>query len=81
MTNNDMGPAFGFLLIGMLAFLILTNITRNSNSVLISRAMKILDDSFSESIVQDKDITDSFQNSMGDETISTDSGSSGDLSW
>ena len=81
MTNNDMGPAFGFLLIGMLAFLILTNITRNSNSVLISRAMKILDDSFSESIVQDKDITDSFQNSMDDETISTDSGSSGDLSW
>ena len=81
MTNNDMGPAFGFLLIGMLAFLILTNITRNSNIVLISRAMKILDDSFSESIVQDKDITDSFQNSMDDETISTDSGSSGDLSW
>ena len=79
MTNNDMGPAFVFLLIGMLAFLILTNITRNSNSVLISRAMKILDESFSESIVQDKDISDSFQNSMDNEMISTESGSSEDL--
>ena len=81
MTNNDMGPAFGFLLIGMLAFLILTNITRNSNSVLISRAMKILDDSFSESIVQNKDISDPFQDSMDGEMFSTESGSSGDLSW
>ena len=81
MINNDMGPAFGFLLIGMLAFLILTNITQNSNSVLISRAMKILDDSFSESIIKDKDITDPFQDSMNDETIPRDSGSSGDLSW
>ena len=76
-----MGPAFGFLLIGMLAFLILTNITRNSNSVLISRAMKILDDSFSDYIIQDKDISDPYQNSIDDGTISIDSGSPGDLSW
>ncbi len=79
MTNNDMGPAFGFMLIGMLVLLLLTNITRNSNSILISRAMKILDESFSESIVQDKDISDSFQNSMDNEMISTESGSSEDL--
>ena len=74
-----MGPAFGFMLIGMLVLLLLTNITRNSNSILISRAMKILDESFSESIAQDKDISDSFQNSMDNEMISTESGSSEDL--
>ncbi len=78
MTNNDMGPAFGFLLIGMLALLLLTNITRNTNSVLISRALKILDESFSESIIQDKDISGSFQNSMDDEMIKTEAGSSED---
>ena len=75
MTNNDMGPAFGFLLIGMLAFLILSNITRNSNSALISRAMKVLDESFSESSIPD------IQNPMDDEMIFTESESSGDLSW
>lgn len=78
MTNNDMGPAFGFLLIGMLALLLLTNITRKTNSVLISRALKILDESFSESIIQDKDISGSFQNSMDDEMIQTEAGSSED---
>ena len=81
MTNNDMGPAFGFLLIGMLAFLLLTNITRNSNSILISRALKILDDSFSESIEQDQDISGSLQNSMDNEMIPTESGYTGDWSW
>ena len=59
MTNNDMGPAFGFILIAMMAFLILNNITGNSNSALFTRAMKILDNSFSESIVQHEDISDS----------------------
>lgn len=78
MTNNDMGPAFGFLLIGMLALLLLTNITRKTNSVLISRALKILDESFSECIIQDKDISGSFQNSMDDEMIQTEAGSSED---
>ena len=77
MTNNDMGPAFGFMLIGMLALLLLTNITRNSNSTLFTRAMKILDDSFSESIVQNEDISDSFQNHVDNEQIIT----SEDLSW
>ena len=75
MTNNDMGPAFGFMLIGMLALLILTSITRNSNSAVISRAMKVLDESFSESSIPD------IQNPMEDEMIFTESGSSGDLSW
>ncbi len=78
MTNNDMGPAFGFLLIGMLALLLLTNITRKTNSVLILRSLKILDESFSESIIQDKDISGSFQNSMDDEMIQTEAGSSED---
>ena len=54
-----MGPAFGFILIAMMAFLILNNITGNSNSALFTRAMKILDNSFSESIVQHEDISDS----------------------
>ncbi|MBQ4514842.1 MAG: hypothetical protein II969_17750 [Anaerolineaceae bacterium] len=81
MTNNDMGPAFGFMLIGMLALLLLTNISRNSNSVLISRALKILDDSFSESIVQNQDISGSFQNSPENEMIPTESGYTGDWSW
>ena len=75
MTNNDMGPAFGFMLIGMLALLILTSITRDSNSALITRAMKILDESFSESRIP------AIQNPMDDEMIFTESGSSGDLSW
>ena len=75
MTNNDMGPAFGFMLIGMLALLILTSITRDSNSALISRAMKVLDESFSESRIP------AIQNPMDDEMIFTESGSSGDLSW
>lgn len=76
-----MGPAFGFMLIGMLALLLLTNISRNSNSVLISRALKILDDSFSESIVQNQDISGSFQNSPENEMIPTESGYTGDWSW
>ena len=75
MTNNDIGPAFGFMLIGMLALLILTSITRDSNSALITRAMKILDESFSESRIP------AIQNPMDDEMIFTESGSSGDLSW
>ncbi len=70
-----MGPAFGFMLIGMLALLILTSITRDSNSALITRAMIILDESFSESRIP------AIQNPMDDEMIFTESGSSGDLSW
>ena len=77
MTNNDMGPTFGFILIAMVAFLILNSITRNSNSALFTRAMRILDDSFSESIVQNEDISDSFQNPVDDVKIFT----SEDLSW
>ena len=75
MTNNDMGPAFGFMLIGMLALLILTSITRDSNSALITRAMKVLDESFSESGTPD------IQNQTDDEMIFTESGSSESLSW
>ena len=75
MTSNDMGPAFGFMLIGMLALVILTNITRDSNSALISRAMKVLDESFSESSISD------IQNPPDDEMIFTESGSSESLSW
>ena len=75
MTSNDMGPAFGFMLIGMLALLILTSITRDSNSALITRAMKALDESFSESSIPD------IQNPPDDEMIFTESGSSESLSW
>ena len=75
MTSNDMGPAFGFMLIGMLALLILTSITRESNSALITRAMKVLDESFSESGTPD------IQNPPDDEMIFTESGSSESLSW
>ena len=76
MTNNDIGPAFGFILIAMTAFLILTSITGNSNSALITRAMKALDASFSES-TSIRDI----QNPSDEEMIFSESGSSGDLSW
>lgn len=75
MTNNDMGPAFGFILIGMLALLILASITRDSNSALITRAMKVLDESFSESSIPN------IQNPPDDEMIFTESGSSESLSW
>ena len=75
MTNNDMGPAFGFILIGMLALLILDSITRDSNSALITRAMKVLDESFSESSIPN------IQNPPDDEMIFTESGSSESLSW
>ena len=75
MTNNDMGPAFGFMLIGMLALLILASISRDSNSALITRAMKVLDESFSESSIPD------IQNPPDDEMIFTESGSSESLSW
>lgn len=75
MTSNDMGPAFGFMLIGMLALLILASISRDSNSALITRAMKVLDESFSESSIPD------IQNPPDDEMIFTESGSSESLSW
>ncbi len=75
MTNRDMGPAFGFMLIVMLALLILTSITGNSNSALITRAMRVLDESFSESRIRD------IQTPMVDEMIFTGSGSSEDLPW
>ena len=77
MTSNDMGPAFGFILIAMTAFLILNSITGNSNSALFTRALKILDDSFSESIVQNEDISDSLRNHMDNEQIFETE----DLSW
>ena len=70
-----MGPAFGFMLIGMLALLILASITRDSNSALITRAMKVLDESFSESSIPN------IQNPSDEEMIFSESGSSGDLSW
>ncbi len=72
-----MGPTFGFILIAMTAFLILNSITRNSNSALFTRAMKILDDSFSESIAQNEDISDSLRNHMDNEQIFDTE----DLSW
>ena len=75
MTSNDMGPAFGFMLIGMLALLILASISRDSNSALITRAMKVLDESFSESSIPD------IQNPTDDEMTFTESGSSESLSW
>ena len=70
-----MGPAFGFILIAMTAFLILTSITGNSNSALITRAMKALDESFSDNGIPD------IQNPSDEEMIFSESGSSGDLSW
>ncbi|MBQ4513781.1 MAG: hypothetical protein II969_12370 [Anaerolineaceae bacterium] len=75
MTNNDMGPAFGFILVGMLALLFLTSITSDPNNALISRAMKVLDEKFSESSIPD------IQNPKDDEMIFTESGPSESLSW
>ena len=75
MTNNDMGPAFGFILVGMLALLFLTSITSDPNNALIARAMKVLDERFSESSIPD------IQNPKDDEMIFTESGPSESLSW
>ena len=71
-----MGPAFGFILIAMMALLILNSITVNTNSPLFNRAMKVLDDSFSESIVQNEDISDPLKNMDNGQIFGTE-----DLSW
>ena len=71
-----MGPAFGFILIAMMALLILNSITVNSNSPLFNRAMKVLDDSFSESIVQNEDISDPLKNMDNGQIFDSE-----DLSW
>ena len=81
MTNNDMGPAFGFMLIGMMILLLLSSVTVNSNSFLISRALKLLDESFSESIGQNEDLSESSQNPEKDETYISESGPSEELPW
>ena len=81
MTNNDMGPAFGFMLIGMMILLLLSSVTVNSNSFLISRALKLLDESFSESIGQNEGLSESSQNPDKDETYISESGSSEELPW
>ena len=81
MTNNDKDPVFGFMLMCMMVLLIFTNITVNSNSLLIARALKILEESFSESTVYDKDIAGAFQNPTDNAMILSESGSSEDLSW
>ncbi len=72
-----MGPAFGFILIAMMAFLILNSITGYSNNAFITRAMKSLNDCFPESIVTNEDISGSLQNHMDNEQIYD----SEDLSW
>ena len=74
MASNDMGPAFGFILIAMMVLLILNSIAVNSNSSLFNRAMKVLDDSFSDSIVQNEDISDN--NMDNGQIFGTE-----DLSW
>ncbi len=71
-----MGPAFGFILIAMMALLILNSITVNSKSPLFNRAMKVLDDSFSDSIVQNEDISDPLNNMDNGQIFGTE-----DLSW
>ena len=71
-----MGPAFGFILIAMMALLILNSITVNTNSPLFNRAMKVLDDSFSESIVQNEDISDPLKNMDNGQIFDSE-----DLSW
>ena len=76
MASNDMGPAFGFILIAMMVLLILNSITVNSNSPLFNRAMKVLDDSFSESIVQNEDISDPLKNMDNGQIFGSE-----DLSW
>ena len=81
MTNNDMVPALGFMLIGMPVFLILTSITGISSSALITRAMKVPDERFSETSEQPRDISDSFHNSTDDDMFLGKSVSSEDLSW
>ena len=71
-----MGPAFGFILIAMMALLILNSITVNSKSPLFNRAMKVLDDSFSDSIVQNEDISDPLKNMDNGQIFDSE-----DLSW
>ena len=71
-----MGPAFGFILIAMMALLILNSIAVNSKSPLFNRAMKVLDDSFSDSIVQNEDISDPLNNMDNGQIFGTE-----DLSW
>ena len=71
-----MGPAFGFILIAMMTLLILNSITVNSKSPLFNRAMKVLDDSFSDSIVQNEDISDPLNNMDNGQIFGTE-----DLSW
>lgn len=75
MTNNNMGPAFEFMLIGMLVLLVITSISVNSNSVLITRAIKELEESFSGNRIPD------IQNPTEDDMLFTESGASEDLSW
>lgn len=70
-----MGPAFGFMLIVMLALLTLTSITGNSNSFLITDAIKALDKSFSVNSIRD------IQPLMINKVFFTGSGSSEDLPW
>ena len=80
MTNNDKGPVFGFMLMCMMVLLIITNITVNSNSLLIARELRILEESFSESSANE-DISGIFQNPTDNAMIRSESGSSEDLSW
>ena len=81
MTNNDKGPVFGFMLMCMMVLLIITNITVNSNSLLIARALKILEENFSENSAYDNDISGAFQNPTDNAMIRSESGYSEDLSW
>jgi hypothetical protein len=46
MTNNDMGPAFGLLLAGLLAFFLSSFLAVPDSGILWSRALRLIGDSF-----------------------------------
>ena len=48
MTNHDMGPVFGFLLVGILAFFILTCISGPEGYNLLNKAIRVIDESFAD---------------------------------
>ena len=81
MTNNNRGPAFGFMLTGIMIFLIFTNITINSNSFLIAKFLKMLDGSFPESRIENKNILVSHRYFTGNEMMPAETGPLEILPW
>ena len=47
MTNHDMGPAFGLLLAGLLAFYLASFLAAPDRGILWNRAISLIEESFS----------------------------------